>query len=94
MSRTKFQTNGTLVFEADSFSGGRNNVESWSGFARVQFEPASLSNTQCAHITVFDNLSSVDGHYIPVDLSMNQLEMLKRWIDLQLIEAAKIQGNK
>lgn len=94
MSRTKFQTNGILVFEADGFNGGRNNCKDWSGFARIQFEPPAICGTECAHITVFDNMSSVDGDYIPVDISLNQLEMLKRWIELQLIEAAKRQEGE
>lgn len=70
-----------LVFGSTGFSGGRLNKEG-NGIVEIEFS-ADAKNREL-DISLFDNMSSEDGHYSPVTLTRNQAALLHEWLGCQL----------
>lgn len=47
-------------------------------------EIAPINEHHEVYVTILDNLSCDDGHYSPLELSIEQLKNLRAWIDKQL----------
>jgi hypothetical protein len=71
-----------LVFGSNGFSGGRlNNLD---GNGVVEIELSIDAERRELDISLFDNMSSEDGHYSPVSLSLDQAMLLHEWLDYQI----------
>lgn len=71
-----------LVFGGSGFSGGRLNKMDGEGIVEIEFSP-DAKNLEL-EIALFDNMSSEDGHYSPVTLSLDQAMLLHEWLDYQI----------
>lgn len=70
-----------LVFGSSAFSGGRLDRKG-DGIVEVCFQARGGE----VSILLFDDTSSLDGHYSPVCLTKEQAETLRDWLTYKLEE--------
>lgn len=66
-----------LVFGCNAFHGGRLNKQG-DGIVEIEIWP-DLAGKEVT-ISLFDTMSLEDGHYAPVSLTLDQAELLHKWL--------------
>lgn len=74
-----------VVFGVSGFHGGRLDADG-NGVVEVEVSYDAKYDDFC--ITLFDNVSKVDGHYSPVTLSKEHAKILMGWLKLNLKDAS------
>ena len=78
--------NVSLIFGSDRFHGGRLGKKG-DGIVKVCFEWDKEQNE--LGIFLFDDTSKEDGHYSPVNMSLEDATTLRDWLSVNIGDGVK-----